>query len=246
MDFPLRHTLTLGPTSWRKDAKTKLEVQRCELLGNSFQCGVVAWLVGHWAVEAKFLEHVPTPGQMRAQAPGHRRDPLMAMPLRPWQLQQEKSSHEEAGHALVLELMSAADLRGFDVRLDSGHLLGPRAWPRRPINTELWKWRSVLRHTWSMSEPITALEARAALHSFKWRCRNINNHFCRFLHLVDNQSVLGILSKCRSSSYVLHAIAAKYSCLALASMCVPFHAYCETDRNPADAGSREVPEDAPT
>ena len=125
-------------------------------------------------------------------------------------------------------------------------LARPRAWPRRPVNTELWRWRSVLRHSWAVAEPITALEARAALQAFKWRCRNIQNHFCRFLHLVDNQSVLGVLSKCRSSSYVLHAIAAKYSRLALASMCVLFHAYCETDRNLADAGSRALPEDALT
>jgi hypothetical protein len=252
MDFPLRHTITLAPTSWRKEAKHKLEVQRCELLGNSFQCGVLAWLLGHWAVKAHLLEQVPSVEQMRDQAPGHRRMPTNSAnsPHRPWNLQPSRSSHvspmDSSASDLVLELMSVADLRGFDVRLDSGHLLGPRAWPRRPINTELWVWRSVLRHTWRLAEPITALEARAALQAFKWRCRKVDNHHNRFLHLVDNQSVLGVLSKCRSSSYVLHAIAAKYACLALASMCVPFHAYCETDRNPADAGSGQQPEDAPT
>lgn len=61
---------------------------------------------------------------------------------------------------------------------------------------------------------MTALEARAALQAFKWRHRNVQFFVCRFLHLVDNQSVLGVLSKCRSSSYVLHGIAAK-STLAL-------------------------------
>lgn len=47
VDFPLRHTIILGPTSWRKESKTKLEIQRCELIGNLFQCGVLPWLLGH-------------------------------------------------------------------------------------------------------------------------------------------------------------------------------------------------------
>ena len=70
MDFPLRHTITLGPSSWWKESKSQLEIQRCDLIGNSFQCGVLAWLLGHWAVGMHMLVGVPTLDQMRSQAPG--------------------------------------------------------------------------------------------------------------------------------------------------------------------------------
>ena len=65
MDFPPRRTMTAKPTSWRKQRRQELEVCRCALLGNSFQCGVFAWLLAHWAVHAGFLNEVPTVEEMR-------------------------------------------------------------------------------------------------------------------------------------------------------------------------------------
>ena len=57
LDFPARHSLVCRPTSARKAGPSALSQCRMSLLGNSFQCGVVAWLIGHWAVQEELLPY---------------------------------------------------------------------------------------------------------------------------------------------------------------------------------------------
>ncbi|CAK0904139.1 unnamed protein product [Prorocentrum cordatum] len=51
-----------------KAAPTKYEALRRSLVGNSFQCEVVAWLLSHWAVAVGLLVSVPSLAELRSSA----------------------------------------------------------------------------------------------------------------------------------------------------------------------------------
>ena len=61
----------------------------------------------------------------------------------------------------------------------------------------------------------------------------------RFLHLLDSQVAIGVVSKGRSASLPLARVADKIAALTLAGRLRPLVAYVATDDNPADAPSRK-------
>ena len=82
------------------------------------------------------------------------------------------------------------------------------------------------------------LELRAALSEVKLRSRSVKLHGQRYLHLVDSNVALGILTKKRSSSYLLQRVIAKLNTLELASGVFPIYAFIRSAHNPADYASR--------
>ena len=92
---------------------------------------------------------------------------------------------------------------------------------------------------WKTASHITALETRGALAALRWRLRSRWNLASRFGHLLDNQASIGVLTRCRSTSYVLNVVVKRCCALVVAALARPFYAYCETDRNPADAATRQ-------
>ena len=53
---------------------------------------------------------------------------------------------------------------------------------------------------WRRSEHINCLELRAALHCIQWRARRSRHHSFRTMLLIDNQSIIAVIAKGRSSS----------------------------------------------
>ena len=150
-------------------------------------------------------------------------------------------SSQAVGHEsteLVLEFIRRSDTRGGDVRLDCTDFMAPHVWPRRPVDVRRWAWKQLFRHRWRREGHITALELLAALLAIKWWLAVPQRLRCRFLHLIDNQAVVGVLVKGRSSSVVLSQILSKLNALLLAGAAVGYFGYCETDTNPADYGTR--------
>ena len=140
---------------------------------------------------------------------------------------------------LVKAHLAGADPRGSDVRLDSGELMSSKSWPRRPVDVSRWHWKTTLTPTWKVKgDAITLLEALAAHLALLWRMGRRDQVRTRFLHLLDNQAAIAVLSKHRSSSNALHRIARRSAALLLFSGCRRAIIYAEPDTNPADAGSR--------
>ena len=247
MDYPPNHTITARATCWRKS--TELDTVRCALVGNSFQCGVVAWLIAHWAVHAGYLTSVPTVLEMRATGGGFTASELQVQFAKP----------DEAGPAvrradlkapaaaacpsvtLVEEMVRRSEVRGSDVRLDTLEVMRPDLWPRRPISVARWTWRAVVIWGWRQSGHITDLELRSALVSMRWRFRNVLHFHCRFAHLMDSQVGIGVVTRGRSSSSVLNCTIQRINSLLLAAGCRAIYGYTETDRNPADHPTRNDP-----
>eukprot|EP00973_Karenia_brevis_P080982 11233791-Karenia_brevis.AAC.1 len=129
MDFEGHHTATARRTGERKSKARELESVRCALVGNSFHCGVVAWLLSHWAQSAGFLDKVLTVQEMRSR-------PQTFSQGRQIQHKDLGEPDEEASILLVEEMSRRCTHRGSDVRLGTGSIFKPDSWPRKPINPE--------------------------------------------------------------------------------------------------------------
>ena len=250
MDFEPLHTVTCLPTSARKQKAAELERVRCSLIGNSFQCGTVAWIVAHWAVRWGYLDSVPSPEEMRRSCGtpsvqeveismhDEKKPEARGTAVRSRDLDEDDAGSDPS-IVLVEELVRRTDQRGSDVRLDSNELMRPDLWPRRPINTGRWTWQAVTIWEWARQAHITELELRSALNGLQWRFRARRHLRTRFAHLMDSQVALGVATRCRSSSYLLNAVTKKMCTLTLAALARPIYGYSETDRNPADHPTRE-------
>ena len=150
------------------------------------------------------------------------------------------TSGGELQRALARAHIASCDPRGSDVRIDVGEPFDLRSWPRRPIDVDRWTWQPVRQTRWQHTEPITILEALASHMALVWRSRFKDRLRSRFLHLIDNQATIAVLAKHRSRSNRLNLVVRRSSALLLAAGVRRALGYTETDRNPADAGSRSV------
>ena len=135
-------------------------------------------------------------------------------------------------------LLRGADYRGSDVRLDSGELLKPGAWPRRSIDPARWEWYTLVAHRFHDEEHINLLEVRAAHLALRWRSRNAQRIGSRFFHLLDSQVALSVLVKGRSSSWRLNRALSRVNALTLAGSFLPSYAFVQSEWNPSDKPSR--------
>ena len=157
------------------------------------------------------------------------------------QVAPELSSFQGGGLALVL--IKAISLRtifkGSDVRLTTGEFLTPSLFPRQPIPSIWWQWKTVLAWPWrGRDEHINALELRAFFSATKWRARRWANLKSRWLHLLDSSVCLGVIPKGRTSSRKLSPILEKIDAMSLAAAFYPLTAFVRSEDNPADAPSR--------
>ena len=135
--------------------------------------------------------------------------------------------------------MRRVDARGSDVRLDLGVLFRPSPWPRMSINPQRWTWRVKVSRPWAhRGAHINVLELRGALIALQWRARSVRFRNKRYLHLLDSQVALAVLTKGRSSATVLNKLLIKHAALLIATNCYSIFGYIATEVNPADRASR--------
>ena len=229
LDFAPRHTLTCMPTRARSQSVQQLEDVRASLLGDSFQCLCVAQLLMPMLMSRGYAPAHLSPAVMRGSD--------TEVPAG----QLQGASKAELEKALAGAHIASCDPRGSDVRIDIGEPFDLRSWPRRPIDVDRWKWKQVLQTRWKHPDNITLLETLAAHLALLWRTRFRDRLRTRFLHLIDNQATIAVLAKHRSRSQRLNRVVRKSAAILLAAGVRRALGYTETDRNPADVGSREFP-----
>ena len=241
---------------------TGYEDARLSLVGNSFNAGVVALLLAPLFVAEGYLAVRPTPDDLVLRMglrPGEtfregldcslrrptvraRHDGSLRGVVQPSaQAAREAVSAEstpELEKLLLHNLVRSADYRGSDVRLDSGELYRPAAWPRRSIDTGKWVWYTIVAHEYTKPEHINVLELRSTLLALRWRTRSSNRVFSRFVHLLDSQVALAVLVKGRSSSDLLNHVVKKIGALTIAASLMPSYGYTSSQWNPSDSSSR--------
>ena len=151
--------MTARRTASRKQEPQTLETVRCSLLGNSFSCFAVAFLLSHW-LEDRQWRNRPSSAQEVVEAAGLGVLNAPSCSVRQHSL---RSNPPDASVALVEEYARRATHRGSDIRLDTGVLLRPDAWPRQPIDPSSWEWRTAATWRWSEAQHITVLETTLRL-----------------------------------------------------------------------------------
>ncbi|CAK0839771.1 unnamed protein product, partial [Prorocentrum cordatum] len=134
LDFLPGHTIAARVTRARKLEKHELEATRCSLVGNSFQCLVVAWILSHWAVKFGYLHTVPSVVEMRDLGGGATIEDASVtlddvghdegVPIRQHSLE-EPDAALDPSIVIVEELARRAEARGSDIRLDTFEAMRP-------------------------------------------------------------------------------------------------------------------------
>ena len=206
---------------------------RCQMIGNSFCCSVVAFLLSHWLVHINGLHYLlpPEVGLLINEAP------------MPWSGQPafvKGNGNSEPSRKLVFEYLRRAERGGSDVRLDLGIPYRAKAWPRAGIQSNLWTWQVIHGYPWEegSSSHINHFELLAVLNAVRWRVRTASQIHSRFLHLVDNQVVSAILTKGRTSSLRLRHTLRRFNALLLGAGLYPAFGFLNSEDNPSDIPSR--------
>ena len=143
----------------------------------------------------------------------------------------------EASH--LVALFNILDLRGSDVRLESGTVLegGRQLVPYPAI---AWDWKCTQSYRWQSEQHINVLELLAFFNYLRaWSVRE-DAHALRFFHVPDSRVSSCVIAKGRSSSKLLNRIL-RWICslLIAADLCVlPLWTF--PSWNFSDHGSRAV------
>ena len=124
------------------------------------------------------------------------------------------------------------------MRFDTGGPYSPHELARRPIDPASWIWKVFLSDRWKQSGHISVLETAAVLDLLRKLARNPQEMQFRRFRLIDNQSVLGVLAKGRSSSQALQAPFTRISALLVATETRLILGWVQSALNPADGQSR--------
>jgi hypothetical protein len=205
-------------------------IDRMKLIGNSFNCGAVAFLVAQLC---------------SVRLPNCQWDPQTFVKAgvcqRPYAAR-DREPHPEAtdAHAVQLakEFLRIAEKGGSDIRLDIGMPFRPNAWPRAGARVGLWSWKCIHGYPWKNEAHINKLELLAAVNAVQWRTRKAQRLCSRFIHLVDSQVVGAILTKGRTSSRALRSTVRRYNALVVAAQLYPAYIFAASEDNPADIPSR--------
>ena len=232
------HTAVCFSASEIKKSWTAYEDQRCSLIGDSFS--VYSFIIFAWSSCARFLPSLSyeTLANRMGLAPGSSASLDVVCPL----ARKLSYGHPEGMGVTVSDLtrvlLTRVNRTGSDVRVTTGRVLNPRAFPRQSASADWWQWKSVFSCRWARKEHINLLEMRSILLSFRWRIRHLAEVDCRFIHLTDSYVSMSIISKGRSSSDMIMHVMRQIAATQFAFNLFPILIHVESTENPTDTASR--------
>ena len=237
MGFPLNYTKACVVKSQQKG--WDFENARMTLLGNSWQVGVITWLLGCLFFPLGLCPALSPKDVIARLSPGQGAS-FQGILLRPPMGPQRALPPEGHESLLVKKMLGIVSTKGEDLLLQSSsentvkfHRL------RASVPSRLWKWRDVAGWKWKGSgEHINQLELRAVHTTIKWWVKKKRATSVRFLHLVDSLVGLHSLSRGRTSSRKLRRTVMRINSLVLGADLHPLWGYVHTSQNPADRPSR--------
>ena len=240
MFFEKDYTYPAFTAAERRAHVLDFELARCSLVGNSFHCGVVAFLVSHLFTEWNLLARPLAPAEAAGSS-------------KPFSLHRgvadegdgQVCADPDPELALVRYYLSRQSIRTGEVRALSEQAMCKVVVPKA-IDPDEWKWRRAIATEWRFKgEHINVSELRAYLLSLRWRLKRSHHLGTRFLHLLDSNVSLRACVKGRSSSARLRKVLCRISALCLAGDVLPVLAFVRSHRNPADKPSRSFPKAIP-
>ena len=131
--------------------------------------------------------------------------------------------------------------RGTDVKLDHGVPFCASDFCRRSIDPTHWEWKVALSYKWKQPNAhITQLEAVALLDLLRKLSRSQKFHKKRTVVLIDNASVVSIMTKGRTTSQAMRQPLRRIGAILVATNTRLVVAWVKSEWNPADGPSRWV------
>ena len=236
------HTLPCWNANKVKGSHEGFEDVRKSLIGDSFNCYsfcfVAALLIRKWHKVSTYSQLWNRAGL----APGMVLPLDVPVPLARrlgYGLSPFQTKHFTT-QDLELCLLRRTNHTGSDVRIASGLVMNPKAYPRQAVNSSWWQWKKVFAHKWARGDHINSLELRAIVNSIEWRIGHLKEHSLRIFHLTDSYVCMAIISKGRTSSAMLRPSLARLAAALLAFDLYLIIAHVGSLDNPTDEASREV------
>ena len=135
-------------------------------------------------------------------------------------------------------LLRRVNHTGSDVRVSTGAVTNPRAFPRQSAPAAWWVWEKVFAYKWKSNDHINSLELRALVHAMEWRVTHLQEVSLRVFHLTDSYVAMSVVSKGRSSSRMLKPLLKRLAAVLMAFDLYLVVSHVESSENPTDAASR--------
>ena len=214
------------------------EDQRCSLIGDSFS--MYSFVIFAWASCFRFLPPLSFShlAQRMGMAPGFCGHPEATCPLQRGLVYGSEQGNPKLVSDLTRVLLTRVNHTGSDVRITSGSIMNPKAYPRQSAQADWWEWQHVFSCRWQKTEHINRLEMRSILLAFRWRVEHLLESNVRFVHLTDSYVSMSVISKGRSSSLMLMSIMKKIAAYQFGFNLFPILIHVESTENPTDEASR--------
>ena len=272
MGFLRGHTRLLDRELFKKEPFWRAEDVRCAAIGNTFHTTTVALLLGPILCSWNFIPVAPDPNMLHSQLYSEHLEDVYNGPSKSGTSDQasevseagslgreadleellemeqpqpdldEVAVHQVLMSRLVHHFLRKVEYRGSDIRVDTSLIFKPGSIPRTSVNPDKWVWKECRAFRWRRSEHINLLELRAAVHAIQWRARRGRFHSFRTMLLIDNQSILAVIAKGRSSSRSVNHLLRKLAALCCTLNIYLLVAWVDTTENPADQASRRFDE----
>lgn len=232
------HTEICMSASEIKQSGQRYEDERCSQIGDSFN--LYSFVVFAWGALRHLLPKISYShiAQRMGLAPGFCCPIDRVAPLRRSLCYGFQRGLPCTISDLTRGFIARANHTGSDVRVTTGAIMNPRAFPRQSVSARWFEWKGVFSCRWKTNEQINALEMRAILLALKWRVTHLREVDVRFAHLTDSYVSMSIISKGRSSSTNLRFILRRISAWILAFNLYPLLLHVESTENPTDGASR--------
>lgn len=232
------HTSLCFSASEIKRSFSEYEDQRCSLVGDSFS--MYSFVLFAWSSCWSWLPPLSYSHlcARMGMAPGYCAPLELLCPLaRQLQYGLPEGDVKTVGD-LTRELLTRVNHTGSDIRVSSGTVMNPKAYPRQSACADWWTWKHVFHCKWGRTEHINRLELRSILLAIQWRVQHLCEVNTRFIHLTDSYVSMSIVSKGRSSSEMLMAIMRKIAAVQFGFNLFPILIHVESSENPTDEASR--------
>ena len=242
LGYGAEHTaLCLSASQQKQVGARAYEDLRCSLLGDSFS--VLSFVVPGAALCRRFLPTLDYQwlANRMGLAPGFRTPLRCSAPI------SHQLSYGFGLHALGSQLrpqdlnrilLTKVNHTGSDIRVSTGDILNPRAFPRQGAEASWWTWEPVFRCKWGIKEHINSLELRSILLAIRYHIARRSAVSTRIFHLTDSYVCMSIIGKGRSGSKKLTYVLRQLNSLLLGFDSYLVLGHVESSQNPTDEASR--------
>ena len=229
----------LSASDQKKNAEGYIDM-RNSMLGDSFS--IFSFVIFAVACSKRFVPtmHYTTLAQRMGLAPGFKSNVRSLAPL-------SRTRNYGSQHAPVPQdgveklnrlLLRRTNHTGSDIRVITGQVTNPKAFPRQVVQSDWWSWEPIFQIHWRHAEHINALELEAILLSVKHCVTRVGLSMARMFHITDSYVCMSVVSKGRSSSRILARKLRVLAAYLLAFDLQIVVGHVDSGDNPTDAASR--------